>query len=101
MTPDPLPSDIERKLMNKRTHYCARCLEPIKHGIVCERQGRGTLVVAHCHGHRVVTLVLDINVEDSPRIWHFLHDEGEPYEGAGARRKRELQAEVDRLRGKP
>jgi hypothetical protein len=98
VTPLDLPADVKRRITAKGRHCCAVCLGFVKRAIVEERVGTASRVTAFCHDRRVTTLVSDAVLEDFERVWHFLDDEGEPYESPAARRRRALQAEVDRLR---
>lgn len=87
---------ITQRLWSPAFHTCSKCLRTVTRGVIGTRVERGTRVTVLCHNMVSTVVIPDIVVEDSARYWHFLDDEGKPYETAHAKRKRLLGEELQR-----
>jgi hypothetical protein len=90
--------EIRERLFSPEFHLCAVCLRVIDRGVIQAREGTGTRVSVRCHSRVMSAIVPDVVVEDRRRVFWFDDSEGEPHEDARAKRRRELQDELDRVR---
>jgi hypothetical protein len=85
-------------LLVERRHVCAECLRTPKRIVIGpQREDRGTVCFARCHGRVQRQVVPDVVAESSSRIWWFL-DPDDVIETRAERERRELADEVARLR---